>query len=280
MGDAIDRLGVCSWSLEPQTPADLIQAMQQIGLNQVQLALDPLRESPQWKDAPQQLADAGIRIISGMFASVGEDYSTLESIKRTGGIVPDETWPQNWTNIQNTVPIAEKLGIKLMLFHAGFIPHEAGDPTWDKVVDRVQQVADIYGDAGVTLTLETGQEDAPTLLKFIDAVDRPNVAVNFDPANMILYDKGDPVESLRMVMDHVQHIHIKDAKLTDTPGTWGTETVVGEGEVDWDGFFAVLDEARYTGYMAIEREAGDQRVADIRTAKELALKYLTSEATS
>ncbi|MEX2673719.1 MAG: sugar phosphate isomerase/epimerase family protein [Phycisphaeraceae bacterium] len=276
MSDPAKRLGVCSWSLQPETPAELIAAMKEIGLDQVQLALDPLRESPQWAEAPQQLADAGIKIISGMFATIGEDYSTLESIRKTGGIVPDETWAQNWANIERTVPIAEKLGIRIMLFHAGFIPHEAGNPTWEKVRDRVGQIADLYADADVTLTLETGQEDAPTLLKFISEVDRPNVAVNFDPANMILYDKGDPVEALRTLMPHVRHIHIKDADRTTTPGTWGTEKPAGEGQVDWDGFFAVLDDERYQGYLAIEREGGDQRVQDIRTAKEMVLQYLAT----
>lgn len=273
-----ERLAVCSWSLQPQSPAELIQAMQAIGLDQVQLALDPLRESPSWKEAPQQLADAGIKIISGMFGTVGEDYSTLESIKNTGGVVPDETWPQSWSNIQQTVPIAERLGLRLMTFHAGFLPHDPNDPMYEKVRDRVAQVADIFADADVQITLETGQEDAATLLEFIKDLDRPNVCVNFDPANMILYDKGDPVEALRTLMPHVRQVHIKDATRTATPGTWGTEVVVGEGEVDWDGFFAVLDDERYDGHLVIEREAGDQRVQDIRTAKDFCLQYLTADA--
>ena len=93
---------------------------------------------------------------------------------------------------------------------------------------------------------------------------------------MILYDKGEPVESLRVLAKHVKQCHIKDATKTKTPGTWGAEVVVGTGEVDWAAFFGVLEEAGFNGYMAIEREAGDQRVKDIKAAKEFVLKTLAN----
>jgi L-ribulose-5-phosphate 3-epimerase len=96
--------------------------------------------------------------------------------------------------------------------------------------------------------------------------------VNFDPANMILYDKGNPIEALRLLGPWVCQVHIKDARRTKVPGTWGEEVVLGTGEVDWPAFFAALREAKFAGDCVIEREAGSQRVADIRTAKEVVLK--------
>ena len=66
----------------------------------------------------------------------------------------------------------------------------------------------------------------------------------------------------------MRQCHIKDANRTQTPGEWGEEVVVGTGEVDWLAFFALLEELDFTGPMAIEREAGDQRVSEIRAAKE------------
>src|SRR5512136_1978272 len=96
-----DRLAVCSWSLQPATPQELIDAIKSLGLSRVQLALDPLRESPAvWGQCDALMRRQGLSLVSGMFGTVREDYSTIESIARTGGVVPDATWDQNWQNIQ------------------------------------------------------------------------------------------------------------------------------------------------------------------------------------
>jgi sugar phosphate isomerase/epimerase len=89
---------------------------------------------------------------------------------------------------------------------------------------------------------------------------------------MILYDKGDPVEALRILAPWLRQVHIKDAVRTHIPGTWGSEVPAGTGEVDWPEFFATLRELRFAGNLVIEREAGEQRVMDIRTARDLVLK--------
>ncbi len=261
-----ERLAVCSWSLQPADPAGLIAQLKQLGMDKLQLALDPIREGGAWADAPAQLAEAGIEIVSGMFGTIGEDYSTLETIRRTGGIVPDETWDANWANIQQLVPITKGLGLKLVTFHAGFLPEETTDPAYEKLAGRLSQIADAFGAEGIDLAFETGQEDAATLKGFLQRLAKPNVGVNFDPANMILYAKGDPVESVRILSDQLKGVHIKDAVEADTPGEWGTEVVVGTGQVDWPAFLAALSEGGFTGWLCIEREAGEQRVADIQAA--------------
>jgi L-ribulose-5-phosphate 3-epimerase len=88
-----ERLAVCSWSLQPADPPDLVAKMQAVGISHVQLALDPLRESPAiWGRTASLLRQNGMIIVSGMFGCVGEDYSTLDTIRRTGGLGPDATW--------------------------------------------------------------------------------------------------------------------------------------------------------------------------------------------
>jgi len=267
-----DRLAVCSWSLHPADPAELIRQMQQLEMDKIQLGLDPLRAEEEWAGAGAQLAEAGLKVVSGMFGCEGEDYSTLESIRRTGGIVPDETWATNWQNIQKTVPIAQSLGLKLVSFHAGFLPEERSDPAYGKLVDRLTQIAGAFAAEGIDLAFETGQEDAATLKGFLDRLALPNLGVNFDPANMILYAKGDPVESVKILMGYLKQVHVKDAVKTATPGEWGQEVIVGTGEVAWEAFFAALEAGGFTGCLAIEREAGDDRVADIKAAKDFVLK--------
>ncbi|RMH16269.1 MAG: sugar phosphate isomerase/epimerase, partial [Gammaproteobacteria bacterium] len=113
------------------------------------------------------------------------------------------------------------------------------------------------------------QETADDLLRFLEAVNKPNLGVNFDPANMILYGKGDPVDAVRKLVGFIRQVHIKDAVSSAVPGEWGTEVPAGEGEVDWPAFLSVLQDAGYAGHFVIEREAGEDRVGDILKAVRL-----------
>lgn len=269
------RIAVCSWSLLATDPHDLAAKLKSTGIDRVQLALDPLCEDPAvWGETQAVLSQAGITILSGMFGCVGEDYSTLDSIRVTGGIAPDATWERNLQNIRATVRIATKLGLELVTFHAGFVPHDPADPDFSKMVDRLAAVAEIFAAADMTVALETGQETAAGLASLLVALDRSNVTVNFDPANMLLYGKGDPVDAVRVLGRWIRQVHIKDAVQSAVPGTWGEEVAAGTGQVDWPAFFAALAEVGFAGDLVIEREAGDQRVTDIRLARELVLKSI------
>ena len=266
----LERLAVCSWSLQPTGPDDLVEKLRQTGIRRVQLALDPLRTSPKiWGDTEKIFRDRGVTIISGMVGCLGEDYATLDSIRLTGGIAPDATWEQNVKNISACAAIAKKMGLKLVTFHAGFLPPDESHPTFAKMLQRLDVVADIFMVQNILLGLETGQETAPELAGLLHKLNHPNIGVNFDPANMIMYDKGDPVKALHVLAPWIRQVHIKDAQRTQIPGTWGTEVPVGTGEVEWRGFFSTFKHVVFNVNLAIEREYGDHRIADIRTAREV-----------
>ncbi|MEQ9455133.1 MAG: sugar phosphate isomerase/epimerase family protein [Phycisphaeraceae bacterium] len=261
-----ERLAACSWSFQPDSTAHLIECLGRAGLFRASLCLNPLVEDLSWSRAGATLKDAGIELVSGMFMPIGEDYSTLETIKLTGGIVPDEHWPANRDLYARQVGIATALGLDQITFHAGFIPHDPNEPVRSKVTERLGELADLSRSAGIDLLLETGQETAADLGGFLQALNHPAVGVNFDPANMILYGKGDPIEAVKSLMHWVKQVHIKDALPTPQPGTWGSEERVGSGAVDWPAFLNALQQGGYRGDLVIEREAGDQRVEDIAFA--------------
>jgi L-ribulose-5-phosphate 3-epimerase len=263
-----ERLAVCSWSLQPVNPEDLVAKLLASGIRRVQLALDPLRESPHvWSRTETLFRQNNITIVSGMFGCVGEDYATLESIRLTGGIAPDATWEQNCKNIQETVGLAARMGLKLVTFHAGFIPHQETGPNYAKMLNRLTEVAGLFAAANIALGLETGQETAPALAALLQKLHRPNMGANFDPANMILYNQGDPIEALHGLAPWIRQVHIKDATRTKVAGTWGEEVAVGAGEVDWRAFFATLQRLKFEGNFVIEREAGTRRIPDIISAR-------------
>ncbi|MBP1634104.1 MAG: asbF [Acidobacteria bacterium] len=268
-GSLASRLAVCSWSLEPTSAEDLFARLGQTGLARVQIALDPIRanEGGRWAGFGAAASRRGITLVSGMMGTVGEDYTTLESIRRTGGVVPDATWPETWKNVQADAEIAGQLGLQLVTFHAGFLPHEESDPNFAKLQGRVRQIADLFAGKKMAIALETGQEEAATLAAFLKKLDRANVGINLDPANMILYGKGDPVAALDTLGPWVRQCHLKDAVRTKKPGEWGEEVRLGSGEVNWKAFFGKLESIGFKGNLCIEREAGKERVADIRFAR-------------
>jgi L-ribulose-5-phosphate 3-epimerase len=265
-----DRLAVCTWSLQPRSPADLVDKLKQIAVPRAQIALDPIREDPStWKNVGQMLRDNGFGIVSGMIGFIGEDYTTIETIHATGGVAPDETWDENWENVPRSADIAAQLGIRLVTFHAGFLPPDQNDPAYTKMHHRLELIADVFAARNIDVAFETGQETSAVLLAFLKHLGRANVGVNFDPANMILYDKGNPLEALRDLAGWLKQMHIKEAIRTRVPGTWGEEVVAGAGEVPWRDFFATLSDLKFTGHCCLEREAGSSRVADLITAKKM-----------
>lgn len=268
----MNRLGACSWSLRAETPHALADLVHEVGVTSLQLGLDPLIHGAwQLADVQRAFESRELTIASGMMGMKGEDYTSLDSIRETGGVRPDAHWPANLAAGQQCARIARELGLSLVSFHAGFLPHEREDPERARLLDRLRQLADVFEAQGVRLALETGQETAETLDEVLAELDHPSVGVNFDPANMLLYGMGDPVEALRRLAPHVLQIHIKDAVRSETSGEWGAEVPVGTGEVDWTSFFQVCDDSQLFCGLMIEREAGDERVRDMQTARRLVL---------
>lgn len=263
--DRRPRLGVCSWSLQPSDPSALVAAVAETGVSSVQLALDPLRTGA-WDagETRSRLGDAGIDIASGMMTTAGEDYTSIATIRRTGGIRPDEHWTANLEAAVATAEIAADLGLHLVTLHAGFLPEEAGDLERVKMVERLQRLCRIFDDHDVDLGLETGQESAETLVEILDEVGHARIGVNFDPANMLLYGTGDPLAAFDLLAPRVMQVHLKDATASGDPDVWGEEVPLGDGAVDWPAFLAALDALPAPVDAMIEREAGNSRVADVR----------------
>lgn len=263
-------IGVCSWSLQLPEIGDVAQAAKSIGLEHIQLMLLPLVLADDKRKHRElgQLRDSGIKLTGGMMSFPGEDYSTIAAIRRTGGFRPSDTWDLRRRLIQDAARLAAELEIKTIGVHVGFVP-PSNEPGYATMVERVCEVAQPLEERGIQLLMETGQETASELLKFLNDLRCKNVGVNFDPANMILYGAGDPIDAINTLGRHIRHVHVKDAKLSDKPGIeWGEEVPFGHGQVPHKQFLEALARVNYTGPLAIEREAGDARLADVKTAIE------------
>ena len=262
-------LAICSWSLRTDVEG-VAAAMRQLGIDRVNLALKPAMGA----GGDEYLAAVGRQTWTISSTTIGfpqEDYTSLESIRVTGGILPDEHWPQNRGMVVRAAQITAGLGVRYLTMHAGFL--EGDEPVHARRLrDRLRCLADAAAEQSVMLLLETGQETAQCLRTLLEALNHPALGVNFDPANMILYGKGDPVRAVRMLGPWIKHVHVKDALPSPQPGHWGTEVPWGEGQVGGEAFLRALHEIGFAGTLAIEREAGENRLDDMRLAIERLIK--------
>jgi L-ribulose-5-phosphate 3-epimerase len=258
-------IGVCSWSLQMNIDG-VADAMKKIGTEYVHLAIRSALKLGE-NDFLEAVQKQHWNISATMIDFPQEDYSTLESIKVTGGIVPDECWEQNRELFLKAAEVTVKLGVNYLSMHAGFID-ESNKTYAEKFHDRIKELADMALERDIMLLLETGQETAQELRHFLKEMNHPAIGINYDPANMTLYDKGDPIEAVLVLSPWIKHVHIKDAIRTKQPGTWGLEVPWGDGEVGADTFLGALEEIGFNGVLAIERESGDDRLEDIKLAAE------------
>lgn len=203
----------------------------------------------------KRLKSFGIELTCVFGGFEGESYADIPTVSKTVGLVPAATRTARTQEMKEIADFAKLLGCKVVGMHIGFVPHDPADPLYKQVVAVARDVCDHVAKNGQALHLETGQETADSLLQFIQDVQRPNLFINFDPANMILYGTGEPIAALKKVGKYVKSVHCKDAKWAETPGQdWGQEVPLGEGDVGMENYLRTLKEIGYNGPLTIERE--------------------------
>ncbi len=227
----------------------------------------------EWKDA---LAAEDFRLATVFAAYNGENYADIPTVQATVGFIPRATREEREKRTCEISDFAAALGVKSVACHIGFVPENEADEDYRAVREMVRRVCDYAARNGQTFALETGQEPARVLLAFLRDVGRENLRINFDPANMILYGTGDPIEALDVLGPLVISVHCKDGDWPPKgqPGALGTEKPLGQGSVGMERYVAKLKEIGYRGALNIERESEDRaaRLADIRMGAALLAK--------
>jgi L-ribulose-5-phosphate 3-epimerase len=259
-------IGVCSWSLEVKSVPELRRLLDRLGINTVQIACgDPHHAAWEEEDHfPSVAGAAGFEMTGAMLGFPGEDYTTPQTIQKTGGFGDPGLRAARLQRLQWGLERTCALGLNDLTLHAGFIP-PVGDPDRKAFLQTLCRVNDYASVQKVTIGLETGQEPASLLRDTLDELKCPNLKVNFDPANMLLYDMGDPLRAVEILWPDIRSVHVKDAKRPTTVGAWGDEMPLGKGQVDIRRFIRTLQRVGYNGPLCIERGVGTQaqRVADV-----------------
>ncbi len=250
--------GVMFWA--GHDPTSTLAELREMGLRCGQLGIPgdlDLACAPAWRTA---LRDAGFTVYTVFAAYNGESYADVPTVRDTVGFIPPRFRAERE---------ARTLAVSDFARDIGCLPEDDSTEDYIAVREMVRRICDHAETNGQTFALETGQEAAEALRSFLIDVNRQNCGINFDPANMILYGTGDPIEALGILGQHVLSVHCKDGDWPPAgqPDALGTERTLGQGSVGIERYLRQLKHIGYQGPLAIEREASDpaRRLADIRT---------------
>lgn len=234
-----------------------LEVAHELGIPTIQLHA-PHRDTRTPENAERfqkKLRSLGIELTCVFGGFEGESYADIPTVERTVGLVPPETRSARLREMMEISDFTKLLGCPVIGLHLGFVPHDCNSEAYLQVIAVTRQLCDHAKKNGQAVHLETGQETADALLRFIADTQRDNLFINFDPANMILYGTGQPIEALKKVGKFVRSVHCKDATWSDQPGvTWGAEVPLGQGQVHIENYLRTLSDIGYSGPLTIERE--------------------------
>lgn len=210
------RIGVVVGVSGEDTPDKAIAKVKAFGLTccQVGVGMAPASLAEPLKAA---LAKYQVEATAAMTLGPGKMVWNFYQGPLTIGIVPPQTRAARIDALKRASDLAKMCDIKAVHTHCGFIPENPNEPLYADTVKAIHEVANHCKANGQTFLMETGQETPVTMLRAIIDTGLDNIGTNLDTANLILYDKGDPVAALDVIGKYVRGLHAKDGRYPTDP---------------------------------------------------------------
>jgi len=284
----INKIGVIAESFQVGILEGLKKS-KEFGADGVQIyahwELEPEHASPAFiKDVRDHIASLNLEVSALCFSAGGLAFQD-QSVNR-----------QNIERFRRVADLALTLGTNIVTTHIGIIPEDPRSEIYKIMLHACEQIGLYASGVNCRVAIETGPETAQVLKTFLDQLSTEGVAVNFDPANMVMVTGEDPVAGVKLLKDYIIHTHVKDGiryapvdprEVYGFLGFQSDETVqqliaenkkfeelpLGKGAVDFNAYFRALQEIGYTGYLTVEREVGVDPELDIRHAVEYIKRY-------
>lgn len=256
-------------------PLQTFRKIRELGLSTCQLN-NPPYEYVYGKDRAaltqkvrEAIAETQMKVSSVFIMYKGHIWDLIDG-PRTIGLIPEDTRAERAVHACMISNWAKKVDIPVVTSHMGFIPVDAGSELYKGFIKVLKLFVAFCADNGQTFAFETGQEPPRVLRRAIDDIGMDNVGVNLDPANLLLYGMGTPLEGVEAFGDFVVNTHCKDGRRPEPGGKLGVEMPLGEGDVHFETLIPALYRKGYRGPLTIEREiTGQRQIADILRAKKI-----------
>ncbi len=230
--------------------------------------------------APENMTKVKIAELKDMMQSNGLVFSAICGDLGMGFGNP-ELNPELIEKSKRILDLAKELGTDVVTTHIGVVPTDKSNPRYAVMQEACAELSRYADSLEAHFAIETGPEVSMVLKGFLDSLGSRGVAVNLDPANLVMVTGDDPVQAVYNLKDYIVHTHAKDGiKLHDNnpevvygiiedeipTGEGFREVALGEGSVPFNNYLAALDDIGYRGFLTIEREVGDDPAADISLA--------------
>jgi sugar phosphate isomerase/epimerase len=211
--------------------------------------------------SPSQLSQTGRRELRNLLRTYNLELSAVGCPLRRG-LDAAEDQQARIEHVRKVMSLSYDLGPRVVVVQAGAVPQDPSEPRARVLRESLEDLG-AHGDrTGTTLALETGLEPGDKLAAYLASFDSGSLAANLDPANLLL-GGFDPHESTRALHGRIAHAHARDARRSSASRA-AQEVPLGHGDIDWVLFLGTLEEVGYRGWLAVERETGNDRLADVR----------------
>ncbi len=276
-------IGVIIDSFRTDTVSAVKKAAE-VGADGIQVYATRGEMAPENMDASKRsefrklVADNGL-VISALCGDLG------------GGFANKDENPARVEKSKRILDLAKELGTDVVTTHIGVVPTDKSVDRYKIMQEACAELAEYADSVQAHFAIETGPETSAVLKEFLDSLNSTGVAVNLDPANLVMVTGDDPAGAVYNLRDYIVHTHAKDGKqlfYKDPEIVYGVksdpivtgpsfeEVPLGEGSVPWEKYLAALEDIGFRGFLTIEREVGDNPEKDIRSAVEF-LKKLGRE---
>ena len=210
--------------------------------------------------SPGRLSQTGRREFRNLLRGHNLELSALNCPLRHG-IDVAEGLEARIEHVKKVMSQSFDLGARVAIIQAGRVPDDPEKAASPLLIESLLGLGHHGDRVGAVLALETGQESGEVLARFLARFDTGGLGVNFDAANLLMHG-FDPAAGARALRGRIVHVHAKDARRANASRS-AQEVPLGHGDIDWMHFLGVLEEVEYRGYLAVEREGGNNRVADV-----------------
>ena len=243
---------------------------------------------------PMEITAAELAKIKAVAVECGQEITALCAELGGHGVEIAADNEKKLAYLKRTVDIAGELGCNIITTHLGIVPEDTTCDTYKVMQEACSEIGLYAKQRGAFVAVETGPEPVSRLCAFLDGCEG-SMAVNYDPANLVMVTNDDEVKGVTTAGKRIVHTHAKDGvcnyfagcetvygifadggiEALNTVSTYFTETPLGQGNVRWLPYLTALKETGYRGYLTIEREVGKNAGADIRLAVQFLQEMLT-----
>ncbi len=278
-------IGVIIDSFRTDTKSAILKA-KELGADGIQMY------STKGENSPENLTPAKRRELLDFVKSNGLCFSALCGDLGEGFFHPERN-PMLIEKSKRILDLAKELETDIVTTHIGVVPEDENHERYKIMQEACFELSRYADSIGSHFAIETGPEKSATLKKFLDALGSKGVAVNLDPANLVMVTGDDPVGAVYNLKDYIVHTHAKDGiklaacdpeliyavtklpeDIVEEEGDPFREMPLGKGSVPYAPYLKALEDIGFRGFLTIEREVGENPTADIFTAKEYLLNVI------